>query len=123
MLEINIGATVESWGREIGRVERVVLNRDSYEATHLVVKQGGLLHPRYLLMPFDWVVGSAHDRVRIERADDEISSLPNFEMQHYVRLDQLDEERHRPTAFAVRKRRKPRPAGRIERRTQGRRNS
>src|SRR5215470_5733667 len=92
MLELNIGATVESRGREVGRVERVVLNRDSYEATHLVVKQGGLLHPRHLLMPFNWVIGSEHDRVRIERADDEIAALPNFEMQHYVRLDQLDEE-------------------------------
>ena len=71
MLEINIGATVESRGREVGRVERVVLNRDTYEASHLVVKHGGLLHPRHLLMPFDWVVGSEHDRVRIDRADDE----------------------------------------------------
>ena len=68
MLEINIGATVESRGREVGRVERVVLNRDSYEATHLVVKCGSLLHPKHLLMPFGWVVGSEHDRVRIERA-------------------------------------------------------
>ena len=93
MLEINIGAEIESRGREIGRVEQVVLNRDSYEATHLVVKQGGLLNPRHLLMPFSWVVGSEHDRVLIDRTDEEISELPNFEMQHYVRLDQLDDER------------------------------
>jgi uncharacterized protein YrrD len=92
MLEINIGATIESRGREVGRVEQVVLNRDSYEATHLVVKHGGLLNARHLLMPFNWVVGSEHDRVFIDRADDEINALPNFEMQHYVRLDQLDEE-------------------------------
>ena len=102
MLELNIGATVESREREVGRVERVVLNRDSYEATHLVVKQGGLLHPRHLLMPFDWVVGSEHDRVRIERADDEIAALPNFEMQHYVRLDQLDEEHAEHPRSAIR---------------------
>jgi sporulation protein YlmC with PRC-barrel domain len=41
MIEIHIGATVESEGREVGRVERVVLDRDSNEATHLVVKYGG----------------------------------------------------------------------------------
>jgi len=92
MLEINIGAAIESQGREVGRIEQVVLNRDSYEATHLVVKQGGLLNARHLLMPFDWVVGSEHDRILIDRTDEEISELPNFEMQHYVRLDQLDEE-------------------------------
>ncbi len=92
MLEINIGATIENRGREVGRVEQVVLNRDSYEATHLVVKHGGLLNARHLLMPFNWVVGSEHDRVFIDRTEDEINALPNFEMQHYVRLDQLDEE-------------------------------
>jgi uncharacterized protein YrrD len=102
MLEINIGATIENQGHEIGRVERVVLNGDSYEATHLVVKQGGLLHPRYLLMPFDWVIGSGSDRVLIDRADDEVAALPNFEMQHYVRLDQLDDERARHPRSAIR---------------------
>jgi uncharacterized protein YrrD len=92
MLEINIGATIESRGREVGRVEQVVLNRDSYEATHMVVKHGGLLNARHLLMPFAWVIGSEHDHVFIDRTEDEINALPNFEMQHYVRLDQLDEE-------------------------------
>jgi uncharacterized protein YrrD len=101
MLEINIGATVESQGREVGRVERVVLNRDSYEATHLVVKQGGLLHTRHLLMPFDWVVGSEHGRVLIDQPDDKVAELPSFEMQHYVRLDQLDEERARHPRSAI----------------------
>jgi uncharacterized protein YrrD len=92
MLEINIGAAIENRGQEIGRVERVVLDRNSYEATHLVVKQGGLLNSRHVLMPFDWVTGSEHDRVLIDRGEDEIEELPNFEMQHYLRLDQLEEE-------------------------------
>jgi uncharacterized protein YrrD len=102
MLEINIGATVESQGREIGRVERVVLNRDSYEATHLVVKQGGLLHPSHVLMPFDWVIGSAHDHILIDRSEEEVAELPNFEMRHYVRLDQLDDERAQHPRSAIR---------------------
>jgi uncharacterized protein YrrD len=102
MLEINIGATVESQGREIGRVERVVLNGDSYEATHLVVKQGGLLHPtRHILMPFDWVIGSEHNHILIDRSEEEVAELPNFEMQHYVRLDQLDDERAQHPRSAI----------------------
>jgi len=92
MLEINIGTPIENRGHEIGRVERVVLDRNSYEATHLVVKQGGLINPRHLLMPFDWVVGSEHDHVVINREESELSTLPNFEMQHYLGLDQLEEE-------------------------------
>ncbi|HEY8462394.1 MAG TPA: PRC-barrel domain-containing protein [Blastocatellia bacterium] len=102
MLEINIGAAVKSQEREIGRVERIVLNRDSYEATHLVVKQGGFLHPaRHALMPIDWVVGSGHDYVLIDRSEEEVAELPNFEMQHYVRLDQLDDERAQHPRSAI----------------------
>ncbi|MBK9708744.1 MAG: hypothetical protein IPO77_17585 [Acidobacteria bacterium] len=41
MIEINIGASIESEGREIGRIERVILDRTSFEATHLVIRHGG----------------------------------------------------------------------------------
>lgn len=92
MIEINIGAAVESMGREVGRVEQVILDRESFEATHLVIKHGGPLNARHLLMPLNWVVGAERNRVRIDRSDDQLSALPNFEMQHYVRLDQLDQE-------------------------------
>jgi sporulation protein YlmC with PRC-barrel domain len=92
MIEINIGATVESNGSEVGRIERVVLDRESYEATHLVVRQGGPLSPRHLLMPVEWVIGSERSKIRINRSEEEVDALPNFEVQHYVRLDQLDQE-------------------------------
>jgi sporulation protein YlmC with PRC-barrel domain len=92
MLEIKIGSAVESRGREIGRVGRVILDRDLYEATHLVIRRGGPLHPQHLLMPIGWVLGAEPDRVRIDRPEDEIASLPSFEMQHYVRLDELEQE-------------------------------
>src|SRR5262249_22554960 len=102
MLEINIGATIESQGQEVGRIERVVLNRDSYEATHLVVKQGGLLQSRHILMPFDWVVGSEHVCVGIARAKDEIIDLRTCDMQHYVRLDELEEKHLELPTSAIR---------------------
>jgi uncharacterized protein YrrD len=92
MIEIKIGVIVESGGEEIGRIERVILDREWYELTHLVIKHGGPLNPRHLLMPVSWVVRCEHDRVLIERTEDEISALPNFEIQHYVSLDNLDQE-------------------------------
>ncbi len=92
MLEINIGATVECNGRDAGRVERVVLDRESYEATHLVIRHGGPLKPRHSLMPMEWIVGAEHDRVRTDHAEEEIAALPSFEVQHYVRLDELNQE-------------------------------
>jgi uncharacterized protein YrrD len=92
MVEIKIGAIVESGGVEIGRIERVILDRDWYEVTHLVIKHGGGLNARHLLMPVNWMVRCDHNRVRIERSEEEISALTNFEVQHYVSLDHLDQE-------------------------------
>jgi len=92
MIEINIGAAVESRGREVGRVERVVLDRDSYEATHLVIRHGGPFTGRQVLVPLGWVVGTERDRVKISRTADELASQPGFEVKHYARLDELNRE-------------------------------
>jgi sporulation protein YlmC with PRC-barrel domain len=92
MVDLHIGAMVENNGEEIGHLECVVLDRDSYEATHLVIKHGRALSARHMLMPVEWVTGSDRDRIRIDRSGDQVAQLPNFELQHYVRLDQLDEE-------------------------------
>lgn len=93
MIEINIGAEVVCDGHEIGRIERVILDHGSFEVAHLVVRHGGALHPRHILMPVNWVVSSGHDRVTTDHSVSELESLPNFETRHYVGLDHLDEER------------------------------
>jgi sporulation protein YlmC with PRC-barrel domain len=92
MVDLQIGALVENKGGEIGRLECIVVDRDSYEATHLVVKQGRALSVRHILMPVEWVAGSERGHIRIDQSDEQIAGLPNFELQHYVRLDMLDEE-------------------------------
>jgi sporulation protein YlmC with PRC-barrel domain len=92
MKEINIGAAVLSNGREVGSVEQVVLDCDSYEASHFVIKHGSALQSHLRLMPADWVGNAEHDCIYINRPESELGALPNFELQHYTRLDQLDEE-------------------------------
>lgn len=92
MIEINIGAVVENEREEIGLIERVILDHNSFEAAHLVIRRGGALHPRHILMPVEWIVTASHDRLRIARSVAELEALPNFETQHYVSLDHLDEE-------------------------------
>jgi sporulation protein YlmC with PRC-barrel domain len=91
-MNINIGAPVTRGEQEIGKVDSIVLDRDLYEATHLVIKYGGSMNSRHLLMPVEWVSGTERGRINLERTDEELAALPNFEVQHYVRLDQLDEE-------------------------------
>ncbi len=92
MIEINIGAAVESGGVELGRIEQVILDRNTGEVTHLVVRHGGALHSRHIVMPLNWITSSDSERVVIERNESELEDLPNFEMRHYVSLDRLDEE-------------------------------
>ena len=92
MIEINIGALVESHGDEIGTVERIILDHNSFEATHLVIRHGTGLHVRHILMPVNWITTANHDRVVIGRSVAEFAALPNFETQHFVSLDHLDEE-------------------------------
>lgn len=96
MKEINIGAAVISGNQEIGRVEQVVLDCEAYEASHLVVRQGNAfqaqLRSQFKLMPIGWASSAEHDRVQTSHSEEELADLPNFEMQHYARLDQLDEE-------------------------------
>lgn len=92
MKEINIGAVVLSGNRDIGRVEQVVLDCETFEASHLVVRCGGALQSQHRLMPIDWVTSAEHNRIHIEQTEDELTALPNFEVQHYVRLNQLDQE-------------------------------
>lgn len=92
MREINIGAAVLSHGREVGQVEQVVLDCSTFEASHFVIKHGTALQSQLRLMPADWVTNAEHDCIHINRSDAELGALPNFEIQHYTRLDQLDEE-------------------------------
>ncbi len=91
MIEINIGAAICSQGREVARVERVILDAESFEGTHLVIRHGNPLRPAHLLMPLQWVVGSEQGQVRIERGEEDLAALPAFEVQHYQSIDALEE--------------------------------
>lgn len=92
MQEINIGATVLSSGREVGRVEQVVLDCATFEAAHLVIRHGGPLQAHHRLMPIAWIESAEHEHIHINHSEAEVAALPEFELQHYTRLDQLDQE-------------------------------
>lgn len=92
MKEINIGAAVFSGNQEIGQVEQVVLDCDAYEASHLVIRCGGALQSQLRLIPIGWVTSAEHDSIHISHSASDLAELPNFEIKHYVRLDQLDQE-------------------------------
>jgi uncharacterized protein YrrD len=92
MKEIKTGAVVLSGNQDVGRVEQVVLDCETFEASHLVVRCGSALQSQHRLMPIGWVISAEHNRIQMEHSEEELMALPNFEVQHYVRLNQLDQE-------------------------------
>lgn len=92
MIEIRIGAGLFSQGQDVGQIERVILDRETEEVTHLVVRHGGPLQSRLLVLPLAWVKRATHEQIETDRTGAQIEGLPNFETQHFVTLDQLAKE-------------------------------
>jgi uncharacterized protein YrrD len=77
---------VTSAGKKVGKVERVVIDPQSNELTHLVVEKG-FLFTQDKVIPFDFVDSAAHDRVVLKESGQDPDDFPDFEETHYVRVE------------------------------------
>lgn len=68
---------------DVGRIERVVINPQTREVTHLVVRQG-FLFTEDKLIPIELVASTSEDRVTLTRTEGSLQDLPPFEETHYV---------------------------------------
>lgn len=82
-------------GRKVGRIDRVVIDPDSKEATHLVV-QKGFLFTRDKVVPIDEVVTASEDRVVLESKRENPDDYPDFEETHYIPIQGERTEVRRP---------------------------
>ncbi len=69
-------------GVEVGRIERVVLNPDSREVTHLVLKKG--LLPEDKVVPVGLVGAGTAEGVTLRGEEADLERLPPFEEKHFV---------------------------------------
>ena len=76
---------VTSDDHKVGRVERVVIDPRTKEATHIIVRTG-LLFGDDKVIPIDQIVEARKDQVTLKKALD-FESLPDFEEEHYIPLD------------------------------------
>jgi len=74
--------------KKVGEVERVVLDPQTKEITHLVVRKGFLL-TEDKVVPIELVESATEDQVTLRKMGD-LESLPNFEETQYVRVDRVD---------------------------------
>jgi len=90
MMRIKEGATVYSaQGDKVGKVDRVVIDPNSKEVTHLVIRKGFLLVEDKVL-PISLVASADADRVQLRQDAGNLEELPIFEETSYIPLDQSD---------------------------------
>ncbi len=83
-LEIKEGTPVfTSDGKEVGKINRFVLNPVTDEVTHLVVQKGWLL-PEDKVVPFEMVDSASEDKVTLKKDLDDFDQLPPFEETRFV---------------------------------------
>jgi sporulation protein YlmC with PRC-barrel domain len=75
-------------GQEIGRLERVVIDPESNEVTHLVIRQG-LLAVRDKVLPLSRVEVGTEDGIVVRLTLDEFEQLPDFEETQTVAADEV----------------------------------
>ncbi len=73
-------------GRRVGDIDRIVLDPDTQEVTHVVVKQGWLL-PEDKVLPMSMVRSATKDRVVLRDDAPDFEQLPPFESQHFVEVE------------------------------------
>lgn len=70
------GTQVESLHKTIGRVDHLLVERESQKITHLVVNQG--LFGRSIVIPANLVEDIAPDRILVMADEDELEQLPGY---------------------------------------------
>jgi uncharacterized protein YrrD len=73
-------------GERVGTIDRVVLEPDTKEVTHLVV-QKGFLFTEDKVVPMSLVGPATEDHVTLREDADGLEALPDFEESHYVPID------------------------------------
>jgi uncharacterized protein YrrD len=91
-MEFNESARVYSAdGKEVGKINRFVLDPQSKRVTHLVVEKG-VFFPEDKVVPIEWVASATHERVDLSVGEASFHDLPPFEEVHYVSLDEAEQQ-------------------------------
>jgi len=79
-------------GREVGKINRFVLEPATNQITHIVVQKGWLL-PEDKVVQMEMIRSATEDRVELNEMVQDYDQLPPFEETHYVSADEEEEYR------------------------------
>jgi uncharacterized protein YrrD len=77
-------------GREVGKINRFVLDPATKQITHIVVQKGWLL-PEDKVVQIEMIRSAAEDRVELNELVKDYNELPPFEETHFVSADEEEE--------------------------------
>jgi uncharacterized protein YrrD len=90
-MQFKQGAEVFSTdGEKVGHIDRVVLDPQTGELTHIVVRKG-LLFVEDKVIPAELIGQAEEERVQLTAAVRDLEGLPEFEEQHYIYVDELEQ--------------------------------
>ena len=90
-MRLTKGADIHSpQGEKLGTLERVILDPDTKEVTHLVIAKG-LLFKTSKVVSMDMVDHADHEHVTLLAPKDKLDELEDFEETHYVSLEQTED--------------------------------
>lgn len=76
--------------QNVGHIDRVVLNANTKEVTHIVVRKG-FLFTEDKIVPLNLIISATEEHVVLQVNDaDDLHALPLFEETHYLPLDETE---------------------------------
>lgn len=92
-MELKEGTSVfTSGGKEVGKINRFILNPATNEVTHIVVQKGWLFSEDKVV-PFNMIDSATEDKVVLSENMESFDQLPPFEEAHYIRAREADVSR------------------------------
>src|SRR5215207_571867 len=89
-MELKEGTSVFTpGGKEVGKVNRFVLDPRTNEVSHIVVQKGWLL-PEDKVLPMGMISTATEEQVVLNQEMDDLDQFPPFEETHYVELTKSD---------------------------------
>lgn len=77
-------------GKQVGVIDRVVIDPGTQEVSHVIVRHGWLF-AEDKVVPMAWVDEATADQVRLRSDVKNLDELPRFEETHYVAYDAAEE--------------------------------
>jgi uncharacterized protein YrrD len=83
-MELKKGARVYSAQNDnVGEIDRVVIQPDTGEVTHIVVRKGTFFREDKVV-PYGLIAAATEDRLTLRENAGDLKDLPDFEEQHYI---------------------------------------